>query len=664
MAGGKLIPSLGVVLLLSGVLTLAGPSAGADTISPGAFSPPSTVPNLVALGASFSQVQGVSCTSNADCVAVGIYGGLEAQGFIDVENNSVWAPAINVPGVASLGATGMTFDALSCSSTGNCAAGGLYNTAQFTGGSYLAFVVDEVNGVWQSAEMVPGTGSGAGSTAQVVSVSCPSNGSCSLGGYTTDVNGNNVAFVDDQVSGTWQSATVLTGVDLSAYSTPQATVSSISCTSAGNCVAGGYGWNGQDRYQDQIGGSGFVVSEDAGVWSAPDALSGIVTTSGSNVSQVNTVSCSSTADCVVGGTYFDGHEYQAFFASDSDGTLASAVEVPGTAALNAFSEAQVVAASCTSDGECTIAGTYEGTAGNGLTQTFVDSEVTGTWGTATQIPEESDDLQAAAQVTSLSCGSPGNCVVGGWIGTDGRLEAPYVDVQSGGDWSTLQRVDSGDAQNAQASSLPSASCIPNGSCTVGGYIQGNFGWYGILVRYDIAPTAPQDVHVTPTSGGALLTWSAPSSTGTSPISYVAVANGSATKCTTKLLTCRLTGLKGGFYTFTVTATGGGGSASSVPTTSTKIESTPSVPTHVRATAGDGSVSISWRPPVNLGGLRLIHYRVKEVVNGVSTTFTLGPTRTSLKLKLKALKTARMTVSAVNALGSGPASVEVSATSKR
>lgn len=620
-----------LLALLVGVSPMASPIAGAAS-PPGTFSSPSMLPNLVALGATtFSQVQAVSCTGDGDCVAVGIYGGDRSQGFIDVETNSVWAPAMDLPGAASLGVTGSGFTSLSCSSTGNCAAGGFYNTAQFSAGSYLAFVVDEVNGVWQSAEMAPGTASLApGSQAQVVTISCPSDGNCSLGGFVSNSNDQAVAFVADQVDGTWQSATPLTDVDLSGYTNPQATISSISCTSAGNCVAGGYGWSGLDRYQDQIGGAGFIVTEDAGVWSAPVALSGIVTTSGSNLSQINTVSCPTSTDCVIGGTYYDGHEYQAFVASDLDGTLGSTIEVPGTAALNAFSEAQVVAASCTASDACTIAGTYSGTAGNGLSQTFVDSEVAGTWGTAVQIPEETSDLEAATQLTSLSCSSPGNCVVGGWIGDGGQLEAPYVDEQSGGEWSTLQRVAGEDTQNAQASSLPGAACVPDGSCELGGYIQGMTGWYAIVVAYgpasSPAPQAPSNVVAAPGDASAAVTWTAPSSDGDSPItSYTATASpgGEACTWTTGPLTCTVSGLSNGEpYTFTVTATNGEGTGpASTPTSAVTPATRPNAPTGVGATPGDASATVSWSEPSD-GGSTITGYTVTAAPGG-KTCITSG-----------------------------------------
>ncbi len=655
--------TFGVSLLLAalvGVSPLTSAIAGAASPQ-GTFSPPSMLPNLVALGAtSFSQVQAVSCTADGDCVAVGIYGGQMSQGFIDVETNSVWAPAMDLPGAASLGVTGSGFTSLSCSSTGNCAAGGFYNTTQFSADSYLAFVIDEVNGVWQSAEMVPGTGSLApGSQAQVVTISCPSDGNCSLGGFVSNSDDQAVAFVADQVNGTWKSATTLTDVNLSIYTNPQATISSISCTSAGNCVAGGYGWSQSGRYQDQIGGAGFLVTEDSGVWSAPIALSGIVTTSGSNLSQINTVSCPTSTDCVIGGTYYDGHEYQAFVASDLDGTLGSTIEVPGTAALNAFSVAQVVAASCTASGACTIAGTYSGTAGNGLSQTFVDSEVAGTWGAAAQIPEETSDLEAETQLTSLSCSSPGNCVVGGWIGDSG-LEAPYVDEQSGGQWSTLQRVAGEDTQNAQTSSLPGAACVASGSCELGGYVQGSSGWYAIMVSYDptasLPPQAPTNVVATPGEASAAVSWIAPSSDGGSPItSYTATASPGGATCTwtTGALDCTVSGLTNGDpYTFTVTATNGVGTGpSSTPSSAVTPATDPAAPTGVGASPANSSASVSWTAPSD-GGSTITGYTVTASPGG-KTCFT---TATKCEIAgLDPMTEYTLSVVAANPVGRGSAS---------
>jgi hypothetical protein len=57
------------------------------------------------------------------------------------------------------------------------------------------------------------------------------------------------------------------------------------------------------------------------------------------------------------GHYADsaGH-YQAFVASEVNGARQTAVEVPGTAALNTGGLAQVLAVSCTSVGGCAAGG--------------------------------------------------------------------------------------------------------------------------------------------------------------------------------------------------------------------------------------------------------------------------------------------------------------------
>jgi hypothetical protein len=70
---------------------------------------------------------------------------------------------------------------VSCASAGNCSAAGHYTDSA---GSFPPFVVSEVNGTWQSAEEVPGIAAlNQGEDAGIKSVSCPSAGNCSAGGY-------------------------------------------------------------------------------------------------------------------------------------------------------------------------------------------------------------------------------------------------------------------------------------------------------------------------------------------------------------------------------------------------------------------------------------------------------------------------------------------------
>jgi len=91
-----------------------------------------------------------------------------------------WGRAITVPGLGALNTGGKAeVSSVSCASAGNCAAGGGYD-----GGGSGAWVVREKNGVWAKRTAVPGLGAlNKGSVLGVSSVSCASAGSCVAGGF-------------------------------------------------------------------------------------------------------------------------------------------------------------------------------------------------------------------------------------------------------------------------------------------------------------------------------------------------------------------------------------------------------------------------------------------------------------------------------------------------
>jgi hypothetical protein len=96
-----------------------------------------------------------------------------------------------------LNAGGSAFvDSVSCASAGNCAAGGSY----LDGSHHLqAFVASAQNGTWGKAIEVPGLGAlNKGVAASVSSVSCRSAGNCAAGGLYTDSSGHIQAFVVGQ----------------------------------------------------------------------------------------------------------------------------------------------------------------------------------------------------------------------------------------------------------------------------------------------------------------------------------------------------------------------------------------------------------------------------------------------------------------------------------
>ena len=57
-------------------------------------------------------------------------------------------------------------------------------------------MVSQVNGIWRTAQKVPGTATlNKGGNANIFSVSCGSAGNCSAGGGYTDNSGHRQAFV-------------------------------------------------------------------------------------------------------------------------------------------------------------------------------------------------------------------------------------------------------------------------------------------------------------------------------------------------------------------------------------------------------------------------------------------------------------------------------------
>jgi hypothetical protein len=114
----------------------------------------------------------------------------------------------------------------------------------------------------------------------------------------------------------------------------------------------------------------------------PARSAGILNWGGS--ASVSSVSCGSAGNCVAGGSYRDrSGRTQAFVVDQTDGTWGSAIEVPGSEALNVRGFAIVGSVSCCAANNCTAGGFYLD--GSDHEQVFVVRETNGTWGNAVEI---------------------------------------------------------------------------------------------------------------------------------------------------------------------------------------------------------------------------------------------------------------------------------------
>ena len=356
---------------------------------------------------------------------------------------------------------------MSCGSAGNCAAGGFYTDSS---DRYQAFIASEVNGVWRPAVQVRGVGAlNTGGRATITSVSCASAGNCSAGGYYTlpspspvPANGNFQAFVVNEIHGTWGAAQLIPG--LTALDTEHGPdlVQSVSCASAGNCSAGG---DYTPTTVSDSGGNAFVVSETDGHWGTAQELPGVATLGLGDYTNIISVSCTAPGDCAAGGDYA-GFEFRAqpFVATQTDGIWGSAEALAGMSGISPNDGAdQMLALSCASAGECSAVGDGD--------RPFVVSETNGIWGSAEQVPGLAAlDPASESSLTSVSCGSLGNCAAGGsYPDAASHLPLAFVVNEVDGTWGTVHPIPRLPGLNKDASGVITVlSCVSAGTCSAVG----------------------------------------------------------------------------------------------------------------------------------------------------------------------------------------------------
>jgi hypothetical protein len=179
------------------------------------------------------------------------------------------------------------------------------------------------------------------------------------------------------------------------------------------------------------------------------------------------------------------------------------------------------------------------------------------------------------------------------------------------------------------------------------------------------PGAPVLDSATPGDGQVALAWTAPALNGGSAITgYTATASPGGLTCSTPdTTTCTVSGLANGVsYAFTVTATnaaGTGPASNALSATPTAAPTAPGAPTLNSATPGNGLVALGWSAPDSDGGSAITGYTATASPGG-ATCSTVGALTCSVS-GLTNGTSYSFTVTATNAVGTGPASNAVSAT---
>jgi hypothetical protein len=343
-------------------------------------------------------------------------------------------------------------------------AGGNFIDSQ---GLYQSFVTEEKNGQWRlpvtDVSFVNGY---LGYYNEVVSIAASGYGYAVAGGYYSDTNSIDHAFVINQTANKWDNV----ATDIS-FSNPSqgSIVISVSSSSPGYAVAGGYYY---DNINDKF--KSFVINQTPNGWD--NVATDISFSNTSQNSFVNSVSSSSPGYAVVGGNYTDTNGYQAFVINQTPkgwDNVATDISFsnPG------FRESRVSSVSSSSPGYAVAGGNY--TDANDIARAFVINQTPNGWdNVATDI--SFSNTSQDSYVFSVSSSSPGYAVVGGnYVDTNGFYQA-FVINQTANKWDNVA-TDISFSNPSLRSEVDSVSSCKPGYAVAGGRYTDTNGFYQAFI---------------------------------------------------------------------------------------------------------------------------------------------------------------------------------------
>src|SRR5437773_2235747 len=186
------------------------------------------------------------------------------------------------------------------------------------------------------------------------------------------------------------------------------------------------------------------------------------------------------------------------------------------------------------------------------------------------------------------------------------------------------------------------------------------------------PSPPRQLNATPGEAQVTLTWLAPSSDGGSPITNFKIYQGTASGGESLLATVGAVfsypdssvtnGVTYYYYVTAVNGIGASGSSNEVSATPVAGPSVPDAPQNLVATPGNGTMTLTWSPPPWDVRSPVTGYTVYRGTNSGNRSFfvPLGNVTTYTDTGLANGQRYYYVVTAINAIGEGPPSSEVSA----
>ncbi|HEY1689417.1 MAG TPA: Ig domain-containing protein [Solirubrobacteraceae bacterium] len=274
---------------------------------------------------------------------------------------------------------------------------------------------------------------------------------------------------------------------------------SISCTSAGSCVA-----VGESEDAPGSGAEPVLAAESGGAWGPISTVTSLppeARTSGSTVDALRSVSCASATSCEAVGEYENeatGTDPMvvpiAVSGSTATAGAASTIKLPNEAisAVSAEQHAALTGVSCTSASNCTAVGYYVEESSKKTQAMIATLGAGGEW-SAKEVTAPSA-AESETTLTSISCPSSGPCeAVGNYANAEGNLYPWAIEVTNGvtGMGETVKLPPNFDPGPSSSSidlsefgiivdGLSTVSCPSAGACTAAG---------GYATAVSVAPVA-------------------------------------------------------------------------------------------------------------------------------------------------------------------------------
>jgi hypothetical protein len=340
-------------------------------------------------------------------------------------------------------------------------------------------------------------------------LSCVSAGNCVAGGAYENSAGDNVALIATESKGTWGKPTTLLMPNGSANASP--TIYGLSCGAANNCVAVG-------SYQDSAGDvEGFVDDEVNAKWQEASEVELPANALGTGQDALaRSIDCSSKGNCAVVGIYLDNAaspNSQGFDVNEIGGTWQRAKVIAFATKPNANPFVSMNQVECSSKGNCTAVGSFIDV--NGVGQGLIVSEVHGTWTSAVAVTLPANaSAYAGASLGEDACTSTACTVLGTYLTNTGAIEG-LVASNAGGSWPRASEL----AMPASAAANPHVflygffgiACANATNCAAGGqYRDASGNFQGFLVnevsgvwKSAVTVTLPAGATTTGANGGVV-----------------------------------------------------------------------------------------------------------------------------------------------------------------